>query len=138
MSYRSSLAACLYGLERWEDARDLYEGLRAEMPEQPGTLFHLGAIAAQLGDSARAQAMSNELEQLAQTIEENWRRADIAVDRARIAALFGEREEAVRLLRLGFDLSTTRGWEVRLIGHHAEFESLRDFPPFQQFMRPRG
>jgi tetratricopeptide (TPR) repeat protein len=136
--YRSALAGCLYGLERWKEARGLYQGLHAEMPEQPGFLFHLGAIAARMGNRDVAQKMSDELTARGEITDQRWLQADIAVDRGRIAALLGEREEAVRLLRVGFDLSNDRGWDVRLIGHYAEFESVRDFPPFQQFMRPRG
>ena len=51
---------------------------------------------------------------------------------ARIKTLLGDREGAVSLLRdwiggQGFDLHTA-----------IDFESLRDYPPFREFVRPKG
>ena len=58
--------------------------------------------------------------------------ASRANDGARMAALLGERERAVNTLR------NYRG--VYDIGPHREFdfESLRDYPPFQELVRPKG
>jgi hypothetical protein len=63
-----------------------------------------------------------------------------------IAALLGERAEAVRLLREGRNAGMDRGrwWEgnqgiyTEYIHSQMDLEPLRGYPPFEQFMRPRG
>ncbi len=55
--------------------------------------------------------------------------------RARIAALLGERERAVSLLRDGFAQGRSYGAYL-----HAEYdlEPLRGYPPFEELLRPKG
>ncbi len=55
--------------------------------------------------------------------------------RARIAAVLGEQERAVNLLRDAFTRGTNYG-----IGLHRdpELASLRNYPPFQELLRPKG
>jgi tetratricopeptide (TPR) repeat protein len=138
--YRYALAECLYRLERWEEARAVYEELLAENPASGlglRSLGRLGAIAARLGDTARARAIS---EQLAE------KPGGQPVRRAYIAALLGEQAEAVRLLREGLNAGLDRGrWPQGSMGYYTELrhrdmdlEPLRGYPPFEQFMRPRG
>jgi len=54
-----------------------------------------------------------------------------------ISALLGERERAVEFLRKGFAEGLMHWFDVDL---HCEIglESLRDYPPFQELMRPKG
>jgi tetratricopeptide (TPR) repeat protein len=138
--YRYALAECLYRLERWEEARAVYEELLAENPASGlglRSLGRLGAIAARLGDTARARAIS---EQLAE------KPGGQPVRRAYIAALLGEQAEAVRLLREGLNAGLDRGrWPQGSMGYYTELrhrdmdlEPLRGYPPFERFMRPRG
>jgi hypothetical protein len=59
--------------------------------------------------------------------------------RANIAALLGEKELAVRLLREAH----TQGINFNLFHYHSEpnvmdLEPLYDYPPFQEFIRPKG
>ena len=56
--------------------------------------------------------------------------------RARMAALLGERERAVNILRNHYK-GDGGGYNI---GQHREFdfESLRDYPPFQELVRPKG
>jgi hypothetical protein len=56
-------------------------------------------------------------------------------ERARIAALLGMKEETVELLRQSF----SRGkWDDVFIIQEADFEPLRDYGPFREFMKPKG
>jgi tetratricopeptide (TPR) repeat protein len=134
-SYSHALADCLYKLERWEDARAVYEELLADSPQDTVALARLGAVAARLGEGARARAISEQLAGMP---------GGQSLGRAKIAALLGERGEAVELLREALHkIGTTginRNWGWFMMQRHWEMdlESLRGYPPFEQFMRPRG
>ena len=55
--------------------------------------------------------------------------------RAPLAALLGDREQAVTFLRNAF----ARGLSITLALHRQlDFESLRGFPPFDDLMQPKG
>ncbi len=133
--YRYTTAGCLYKLERWEEAGAVYGELLAEFPEDTVALAGMGRVAARLGNAARARAISAQL-------------ADVPggqpLGRAHIAALLGEREEAVRLLReaLWQDGTTgsPRSWGWHMMQRHVDMdlEPLHGYPPFELFMRPRG
>jgi tetratricopeptide (TPR) repeat protein len=132
---QQGLAQLLYFAERWEDARQVVEELGARHPDTTATRLALAAIAARLGDTEEARVMGEVLA------------AETAVPRtplfqvpagASLAALQGEREEAVRLLRDAYGVYAVRGRFILMIHRSADFESLQDFMPFQQFMRPRG
>ena len=63
------------------------------------------------------------------------RRGRATYARARMAALAGNRQLAVDLLRESFD----EGLHAREFIHtDPDFESLRDFPPYQGLIRPKG
>jgi tetratricopeptide (TPR) repeat protein len=135
-AYRYSLAVGLYKLGHWEEARAVYEELLAEgWSGDTLALAGLGAIAARQGNVERAQAIS---EQLAE------RPGGQPLGRAHIAALLGEREEAVRLLREALRHDGPRGinsdWGTFMLRRHqdTDLEPLRDYPPFELFLRPRG
>jgi hypothetical protein len=54
--------------------------------------------------------------------------------RARIAALLGDKEAAVSLLRQ----ATKQGYAYSTIHPTEDFESLADYPPYIQIIKPRG
>jgi hypothetical protein len=59
------------------------------------------------------------------------------LQRARIAALLGDPEQAMTLLQQSFDLGA--GWgRWPLLHSDIDFESLHDYPPFQELLRPKG
>jgi predicted Zn-dependent protease len=127
---REDLANALYLMEQWEDARSLFSALAAEDPERVTFLGPLGTIAARRGDAAEARAVSEKLRHSTQPhlfgSHTYWR--------ACIAALLGERQAAVDLLRESF----AQGAEYRLGLHHdPDLEQLRDYPPFMDLMRPK-
>jgi tetratricopeptide (TPR) repeat protein len=126
--YRYRIAACLYELERWEEARAAFETLLADGWEGVA-LTGLGAVAARLGDADAAHAI------VAQLAEQP---GGEPLGRARIAALLGEREEAARLLREAFDSTGHWGLFIRQRHQDMDFESLRGYQSFELLMRPRG
>ncbi len=57
--------------------------------------------------------------------------------RARIAAVLGQHERAVQLLREA--ISQGFRWDFRWGGHlETDFESLRDYEPFQELVKVKG
>lgn len=144
---RGRRAEVLYALAKWEEAREHFESLWAERPGEPNPigdkgglglsrlgevdyLGYLGALAARRGDDAAARAADSKLAELRQPHllgrHTYWR--------ARIAALRGERDHAVMLLRE----SLLQGRTHLVLHAEADFASLRDVPEFQALARPRG
>ena len=131
---RDRLAAALYMAERWTDAEELFSALSAQHPSDESYLGVLGAIAARRGDTRRALERSVQLTELTAG-GSRWTRANAAVWRAQIAALLGERQRAVDLLRDAL----ARGAPYGPYMHNSpELETLADFQPFVELMRPKG
>jgi tetratricopeptide (TPR) repeat protein len=127
---RATLAHWLYEAGRWDDARSMYQALSEERPENTYYLAQLGRVAARRGDTATAIAVSDRL----RAVELRGRRT---LAPARIAALLGNRDEAVRLL--GQAIDRTPLWALHAIVHDdSDFDSVRDYPPFRELMRPKG
>jgi len=148
--YATSRAAFLYELGRWEEARDAYDRLAVQpdywdfglpLASETGILVSLASTSARLGDVERARVIDAEFarridEALAASSERDAHRP--LLGRARIAAVLGQPEQAVRLLADALRMSPNKGISV-LFGHRErDFESLHDYPPFQQLMKPRG
>jgi tetratricopeptide (TPR) repeat protein len=125
VTMRAFLARALYQAERWDESRELFRELAAENPGNAEYHGYLGAIAARAGDATEAMAISDALPADVQSIF--WR--------ARIAALLGDEERAMTLLRQAF----AQGSKFNLSVHRdMDLESLRDYPPFQELLRPKG
>jgi tetratricopeptide (TPR) repeat protein len=130
---RVELAGLLYRAERWEEARLLYEELAEEHPENTWYLADLGRLAARTGDRDEALRISEDLRSSRHTLMEGYR----TQARARIAAVLGHRQQAMTLLREAFDWGAQ--WNRWPPLHcDMDFESLHDYPPFQEFLRPKG
>ena len=109
----------------------MYEKLAEDFPDD--FFFHgwLGLIAVRRGDRAAADSISASLAERTGPITPGG----VPYTRARIAAALGERERAVALLQDAF----AQGWEYSVWDHRSiDFESLRDYPPFQKLLRPKG
>jgi tetratricopeptide (TPR) repeat protein/TolB-like protein len=130
---RSGLAGLLYRAERWDEALPLYEELAEEYPVNTWYLADLGRLAARLGHRAEAMRISEDLRSDRHTLMEGYR----TQARARIAAVLGDREQAMTLLQESFDWGAQ--WD-RWPQLHSDidFESLHDYEPFQEFLRPKG
>ena len=131
--HRYALAEFLYAAERWDEAGVLFEELAAEHPHDIEYRACLGTLAARRGDRADALAVSAWLERN----EHPYFKGESTYRRARIAALLGERERAVELLR---EALAKGAWLFYDLQAHTDMdlEPLRDYPPFQEFMRPKG
>jgi tetratricopeptide (TPR) repeat protein/tRNA A-37 threonylcarbamoyl transferase component Bud32 len=132
---RAALAWTLYRAERWDDALRLYEELAAEYPENSEYLAGLGKLAARRGDREEALRISDELRALSTSSVLSKR---VPLWRARIAALLGNRDEAMTLLRQVMDHMTPTDQVACWLHRDIDFESLHDYPQFQELMRPKG
>jgi tetratricopeptide (TPR) repeat protein len=108
-----------------------FETLAQEGPLNPTFLGHLGAIHARLGATTGAREMSDLLREL----DRPYLLGQHTYWRARIAALLGDHDEAVRLLWQ----SVGEGVSFGVVMHaDPDLEPLHDFAPFQEFIRPKG
>jgi tetratricopeptide (TPR) repeat protein len=131
-SHRFQLARAYYRAERWEEARVLYEELAGEFPDVTNYQGALGTLAARRGDREEALSIS---EALVGTVGP-YEFGVASYWQANIAALLGERERAISLLRDAF----AKGFSYNQYNPHADidFEPLWDYPPFQEIVRPKG
>ena len=107
------------------------EVLVSEYPENEDYMGLLGVIAARLGDREKALKISGQLGAMARP-----KLLDLNTQyRVRIAAVLGEPAEAVRLLQDALRKAWLNPPWFRV---EVDFESLRDYPPFQELMRPKG
>jgi tetratricopeptide (TPR) repeat protein len=140
--WRTSRARALELTERWDEARVIWEGLVAEEQEIDffGKLFSLGTsffmtraalAAARDGDRERAVEVAG---LLAEKKTGRYSYGAYALFRAQIAALLGDRDEAIRLLRQAL----AEGYP-RLNWFHTStaFESIRDDPEYVELFHPR-
>jgi tetratricopeptide (TPR) repeat protein len=119
----------LYDMGRWDDARAAFERLAAEQPRDPEPRGYLGALAARRGDRAAALAADRTLAAL----REPYLFGRHTYWRARIAALLGERERGVALLRDALQ----QGRTYLEVHSEADFAPLRAVPAFQELVRPK-
>jgi serine/threonine protein kinase/tetratricopeptide (TPR) repeat protein len=128
--HRSSLARALYIAERWEEAQALYGALHEEFPDIVDYLGHLGTLAARMGDREKALRVFDQLED----IKRPYLFGNNTYWRARIAALQGEKENAMRLLRDALG----QGVSYRRLDTDMDLEPLFDYPPFKELIEPKG
>jgi tRNA A-37 threonylcarbamoyl transferase component Bud32/tetratricopeptide (TPR) repeat protein len=129
-SFRSRMASILYYLESWEESLEVYRELYEERPDSISYLGYLGFLAARLGDRTEAQRISEELK----NIDRPYLFGSNTVLRAGIAALLGEKEQAMELIRD----SLAQGQDYSILYWSMEFEGLEDYPPFIELKEPKG
>ena len=129
-SHREELAYALYLSERWEEARTIYEDLLKEEPENINHIGYLGAMAARRGDREEALRISTQLEE----VKRPYLYGNHTYWRARIAALLGDKENAVRLLRE----SIAQGQTYWGIITDIALGPLWDYKPFKELIKPKG
>jgi tetratricopeptide (TPR) repeat protein len=128
-STRELRAEALGNAGRWPDAAVLLDSLASEDPENIAYLGMRGLAAARLGDTTGARRWDDRLVSLS-----NGDPGSVAAYRARIAAVRGDRERAVNLLRDAF----SRGMRTNALDHaDPALESLRGYPAYEELRRPR-
>jgi len=143
-AHRSHVALVAYAAGRLDDARREFEGLLGEGPTGRSASLHfvneglgsmdylgyLGAIAARQGDREQALRVERRLA----GAERPYFFGRHTIWRARIHALLGERELATTLVREALSRGYPHADELHT---DIDFESLRDYPPFQELLRPK-
>ena len=100
-------------------------------PGDVGYVGYLGCIAARTNDAARARSISAELER----VRGRYFGAVASYGRARIAALLGDRQRAVDLLRDAITQGLPYGVDLH---NDPDFEQLWDYQPYVELVRPSG
>lgn len=143
-SHRADLAEVLYYTEHWQAAHQLFKELVYEdsphadearwAGEYTGNVVYLGYLgtsAARLGQTDQARQIARELQKMQRPylfgLNTFWSGC--------IYGLLGEREQAVTLLREAFAQGY---WYSTYPLSNIDLEPLRDYPPFQELMRPEG
>ena len=123
----------LYADRRWEPARAIAEQLATEHPNNVSYQGMVGALAAVRGDRQGAERADSVLAArrgpFVRGLPTYWR--------ACIAAQLGDRARAVTLLIQ----ADAEGLSLFLVqSYHADpsLERLTGYPPFQEFLRPKG
>jgi tetratricopeptide (TPR) repeat protein len=129
-NYMSGLAYSLYTAEKWEDARTLGRVLQGEFPKDEDWLGFLGVLAARLDDGVEAMRISGEL----RDIDRPYLFGNPTYWRACIAALQGEKETAMNLLREAL----AQGVRYSRLHPDMDLEPLWDYPPFKELIKPKG
>ena len=140
--HRYRVALVDYTAGRLDDARREFEHLAAhgaaavtgegwdQMWDQMDYLGYLGAIAARQGNREQALRVDHTLA----GVKQPYLFGRHTMWRARIQALLGEREAAVALLREAI----ARGYpHMHALHTDVDLEALRDYPPFQDLLRPK-
>ena len=121
----------LYAMEHWDDAWTLVDRLPSDVTDTVTWLGYRGVLAARRGEKAEAQRVARVLA----VRPYPYSYGQPALWRARIAAVLGDRDQAVALVREAF----AQGLAVDLYLHALiDFAPLRGYPPFDELMRPRG
>ena len=129
--FRFDLARLFYFAERWNESYALFTHLAARDPANVEYQHYLGVLAARRGDRREAERIGKWLASLTRP----FLFGEHTYARASIAALLGEREQAVVLLRDAFN----QGFYIPSFVHgDMDLDSLRDYPPFQELVRPKG
>jgi tetratricopeptide (TPR) repeat protein len=153
--WRFQLGQAYYLTEHWQEAGQIFKELAGESPQNIdfqgylGTYSsvilpqsglreffmaiqgYLGGLAVRLGNRAEAERIADSLGLL----DRRYRFGQHTYCRARIASLLGEKEKAVALLREAF----AQGYRFTITVHRdPDFEPLRDYPPYQELLRPKG
>lgn len=128
--YKYGLA--LYVAEQWEKTESIFKKLAAGTPDDVELKGILGAIFARKGDRRAGERIMAELNQM----DRPYIFGEHTFWQARIAALLGEKEQAIQLLREAFSQGLPYG--PFLLGAMMDLESLRDHPSFKELLSPKG
>ena len=128
---RRTTAGIFFAARQFDSAQTRYTELAAEDTSTIMLLGRVGSSAALRGDTATANRIS---EQLARTTRP-YTFGEPSYWRAAIAASLGQREAAVRLITQALGEGARKMPEIHRL---EEFQTLRDYEPFKELLRPKG
>jgi tetratricopeptide (TPR) repeat protein len=131
---RRSWGILLLLLDRLEEARPWLEGLAAEYPGNMQFQALLGILEGRLGDRAGAEQISQALAEW----DAPFLRGENTLYRAYIAANLGDLGAAVRLLEQAVAEARPWNWWRLRFDRDPYLKPLRGYPPFEDFIEPRG
>ena len=123
----------LFVAGRWDDARQAYQRLGLESPSNLDFQVQLELAALHAGDRDEGDVLDSRLAAAQGSLP--YQRGRPTRARAMLAAARGDRAAALNLLRDAFSEGVPYGLWL-----HSEpaFASLRDYPPFQELLKPKG
>ena len=130
--YRSSIALTHYWADHRDEAWAIYHQFYEDGSRNEGDIRALGCLAARNSDEETANHYFDELGAL--EVHE-MEKGGIIYHQAAIAASLDEPERAMSLLRQAFQAGF--GFSPELL-RDIDFDPIRDFPPFQEWIRPKG
>jgi tetratricopeptide (TPR) repeat protein len=130
--WRSGYAWTLYVTDRCEEAYSVAKPLSEEFPESMSYRATVGILAACRGDRDEALEISEWLRDLERPYLMGWNTAW----QSSIAAALGDGESAVALVSQAFREGFPH--QAPWVRPWLAWGSIRDYPPFQELMRPKG
>jgi tetratricopeptide (TPR) repeat protein len=140
---RSGLGDAFYQAERWDEAKAVFAVLAADHPNKPYYKGRLGALAARLGHRVQALQIAEAL----RAVGRPYMYGNHTFQSACIAALLGDKEGAVRLLRDAVSQGWGGGDQIKIYDaygygfiyrHSMDLEPLHGYPPFEALIKPKG
>lgn len=131
-AYRRRLAHSHYLVGDLDEAENLLRRLADDGGLTPSVQAGLGLVAALRGNAAEARAIQQWLAE----VDRPFQFGAHTYQRAQIAALLGDADEAVRLLRQAWQQGLAHIWEA--VHRDPEFDGIRRNPAFREFVRPKG
>jgi tetratricopeptide (TPR) repeat protein len=133
--HRHNYGRALYLAGRLDDAQDVYDALVEETPDFLARRATRALIAASRGDTGQAL---RDLEWFEALEPDEGQVGPALYFRGLAKAALGDRERAMQLIRESYD--QTREYDLydwmRRVSINVD--PLRDYPPYQEFMRPKG
>jgi len=129
--HRYSIARILYWDEQWAEAKQVFEQLNQEYPDNQNYQGYTGIVATRMGEKEKANRIFEEL----YNKKEPYLFGSHLYWCARISAVLGEHQRVVDLMREAYGQGWCYGMYELL---EMDFESLRNYPPYIELMRPKG
>ena len=129
--HRYGLARSLYMAGDYEESKVEFESLARERPDSLGYRGYLGSLAARMGNRDEANAILTSLADL----EGPYTLGAASFWRARIASVSGDHEDAVQHLRRAEQEGFRFQGPERFT---SDFQSMWSYPPFVEWIKPRG
>jgi serine/threonine protein kinase/tetratricopeptide (TPR) repeat protein len=129
--------AALYHADRWDHSKQVLKPVQDASRLTVDAVGYLGLLAARRGDLGSAEEYSAELDRIGR--EQLNSRPQSWAYRARIAAVLGDRAQAVSHLKRAFDERLLYAPSPDLHAQYRfDFEAMADYGPYQELLRPRG